>query len=78
MKPEWWWLSFADPNLPTGTQFLGVAIVQGQDIASAMVAATFLGINPGGEISGIAIPTEHVPGPEFRERLLSRVEAETL
>ena len=75
---EWWWLSFCDPTLPTGSQFLGVAVVQGRGMASAMVAATFLGINPGGEITGIEIPPEHVPDPVFRERLLSRTEAESL
>jgi len=26
--PQWWWISFADGDLPMGSQFLGVAIVQ--------------------------------------------------
>jgi hypothetical protein len=37
------WLSFADPELPTGPQFLGVSIVEAPDFLSAMAATQFLG-----------------------------------
>ena len=75
---EWWWLSFADGDLPKGSQFLGVAIVRGWGILAATIRAHALGINPGGEVAGVQIPLERLPDPSFRERLLTREEAEAL
>ena len=77
-QPGLWWLSFADPDLPAGTQFLGVCIVEADGPVSAVAQASLLGINPGGEV-GIAGPAPlDVWGPEYRNRLLDRAEAETL
>lgn len=72
----WWWLSFADGNLPEGEQFLGVAIVPGGGIMEAVLNAKFLGCNPGGEVMGIQIPDEHVPHERYRHRLLSKQDLE--
>lgn len=47
-----WWLSFADPDLPRGRQFLGVVVVRADDMKDAMQKAWRLGINPGGEVKG--------------------------
>lgn len=47
------WCSFADPNLPKGTQFLGVCVLEMPSDAGpvlASVKAHALGINPGGEL----------------------------
>ena len=74
----WWWLSFTDASRPKGSQFLGVAIVEARGIAGAVTAAHRLGINPGGAVLAIAIPPEHVPALSYRNRLLSRDEAEAL
>ena len=71
---RWWWLSFADPKRPAGEQFLGVAIVQGLDVVTAALVAHRLGINPGGQVAGIPLDDDRIPGPEYRERLLSRRE----
>ena len=74
-----WWLSFCDPNLPEGSQFLGVSIVRvhGGDIVLAASAAHILGCNPGGEVQGFDL--EHM-GPmvpdSYRDRLLTRAECD--
>jgi hypothetical protein len=67
----WHWLSFADPDLPKGTQFLGVAIVQAGSFLGALSDCNQRGINPGGEVNGVEIPPEHVPPEHLRNRLLS-------
>lgn len=70
----WMWLSFADPHLDEGEQFLGVAIVPGANVVQAAVHASMLGCNPGGEVIGYPIPDEHLPELELRCRLLSEAE----
>jgi hypothetical protein len=49
-----WWLSFCDPDKPEGTQFIGACIVEADDIIAATMLAHCLGINPGGEVAGVA------------------------
>jgi hypothetical protein len=71
---NWMWLSFADASLPTGEQFLGVAIVEAGGVMEAAMVAKVHGINPGGEVKAIDIPPEHVPDEQYRYRLLSREE----
>jgi len=46
----WWYLSFVDPDLPAGTRWLGAVIVIARGILGATDIASFLGINPGGEV----------------------------
>jgi hypothetical protein len=74
-----WWLSFADPDLPEGEQFLGAAIVKAADEAAAMTISHFLGINPGGEVAIMGpLPVDerwrHYPIGE----LMSRAEIEVV
>jgi len=79
-----YWLSFVDPARPEGSQFLGACIVQGlgepSDLAfvTAVQAAHIMGINPGGECQGHAIPAEveHLIDRKWRGRLLNRAECE--
>ena len=52
----WWWLSFADPDLPEGSRFLGAAIVRARSGDDALRATHVFGLNPGGEVMGQAIP----------------------
>ncbi len=69
------WLSFADPDLPKGTQFLGGCVVRATSFIEAVQVSHALGINPGGEVQGhpVAIPDGFHPVPEaYIERLLSR------
>ncbi len=61
--PSLWWLSFANGDLPAGTQFLGVAIVEATQFVEAVMRAHALGINPGGEVQGTQL------GPEALERV---------
>ena len=49
------WLSFADPNLPKGNQFLGACIVDGDTFEQSVKESIKLGINPGGEVVGLNI-----------------------
>jgi len=75
-EKEWVWLSFTDPSLPPGSQFLGVSIVEAGGIMEAALVAYGHGCNPGGEVKGIVIPPEQVPGEEYRYRLMSKDELE--
>lgn len=52
----WWWLSFADPDAPPGSQFLGLCLVPGGNIVQASTSAHTFGCNPGGEIAGWPLP----------------------
>lgn len=81
-KSGWWWLSFCDRSRPSGSQFIGVAIVEGTDLLDAIRAASHLsddcGCNIGVEVSGGELP-DITPVPEAdRNRLLSRDRAREL
>jgi hypothetical protein len=73
-----WWLSFCDPERPTGTQFLGACIVQGADMVEAVRNAWANRCNPGGEVQGQEIPGLVTPriGPHRIGVLMNRQEAE--
>lgn len=69
---EWWWISFADGDLPVGSQFLGVALVQAHGFGLAMLRTHTLKINPGGSVHGHPIPERMGDPPEaMRDRLVS-------
>lgn len=71
----WWWLSFADASLPRGEQFLGGCVVRAMGMGTAVRESHRLGINPGGEVRGMAFPASiEPPSPFFRYRLLTREE----
>lgn len=73
-----WWLSFCDTDRPAGSQFLGVAIVQAPTFAAAITRSHVIGANPGGEIASVGpIPAEFIAA-EFRDRLLTKDEAEAI
>lgn len=73
----WFYLSFADPDLPKGSQFLGACYVEADSEVQAVRTAHARGCNPGGEVLIGEVPTvyleEHVL-PEDRYRLLTRDE----
>lgn len=71
------WLSFCDVTRPEGQRFVGVSVVEGKDFLDACKAAHRLGCNPGGEISGGALPDESVKivAATDRNRLLVHAEA---
>ena len=46
-----YWLSFADADLPKGSQFLGACVVVARDAIKAVQKAHKLKINPGGEVA---------------------------
>jgi hypothetical protein len=75
---SFWWLSFCDPDLPEGTQFLGACMVQANSIPAAITTAHLLGINPGGEVAvaGPITPEQRPPGHPIN-RLMSREEIES-
>lgn len=75
-EEEWHWLSFADPKLPQGTQFLGVAIVKAKGFMHAVTRAHDLGVNPGGEVAGYPCPPDWEPPEGIVDRLLSTEELE--
>ena len=76
-NPErWWWLSFADGDLPKGRQFLGACLVQGRGLATAISNSHALGCNPGGSCQGLEAPESFSPRDGWTNRLLSRAECE--
>lgn len=75
---ELWWLSFSDGDKPSGQQWLGCTLIEGETFLSAHLTASMAGANPGGECIGMSFPTElaeRVPA-RLRGRLLSREETE--
>lgn len=70
-KRHWVWLSFCDPTLPDGEQFIGVAVVRGANVLQAVNNAWRLGANPGGEVLGSPMPRRAVPPKPLRNRLLT-------
>lgn len=72
----YYWLSFADPDLPEGTQFLGAVIVYASDFITAIKVSHHLKINPGGEVQGMPIPVEKKIPSKWIECLLSKEECE--
>ena len=72
------WMSFADPDLPKGQQFLGAVIIKARGLAQATVLTHTMGINPGGEILSMDIPNDLFITDFWQNRLLSREECEEL
>ena len=73
-----YWLSFCDPDLPNGQQFLGVALVPAEDFIDAIQRSRRLGCNPGGEVRVMELPRGFNPPLEFVGRLLDRAGVERL
>jgi hypothetical protein len=71
-----WWLSFADPDLPQGSQFLGVVIVRANDFKRAVSWTNRHGVNPGGEIRGFQLPDDSPVPQSCIGRLLTRAECD--
>ena len=67
-----WWLSFADPYRPRGSQFLGACIVDAESPRGAVARSRELGINPGGEVLIVPAPDGIVVEARWKDRLLSR------
>ena len=53
-----YYLSFADPNKPKGTQFLGACIVKTPNFMLAVQGAWNFKCNPGGECKGAELPAQ--------------------
>jgi hypothetical protein len=70
-----WWLSFCDPDLPAGGQFLGVAVIQAPTFPAAVTRSHSLGVNPGGQVASAGPILAGCIGAEWRDRLLTRDEA---
>lgn len=64
-----WYLSFADPERPEGTQFLGAVMTFQADFEAAVRWTRKRGINPGGEVAA----WELRDGAPFLEQYLDRL-----
>lgn len=71
-----WYFSFANADLPKGSQFLGVAIVEAETEKAAVSETWKRGINPGGGVIFIPIPENVVVPTAAQNRLLNRAEVE--
>lgn len=69
-----WWLSFCDTDKPEGSQFLGVAIVRANGIATAITMTHMLKINPGGSVAGWGVPDDISIPDELQNRLVQKDE----
>lgn len=74
------WLSFCSEELPHGEDFLGASIVRATSDLAAVMVAHREGCNPGGQVMMLEVPADVDPliGDEWRSRLLTREECETL
>ena len=50
-----YYLSFCDPALPAGKQFLGNTVIEADDEYAISATATKMGRNPGGEIAFVKL-----------------------
>lgn len=79
MSAPWFWMSFADPNAPKGSQFLGAVLLQATVGGDPISTSFFLGLNPGGEIMFGEVPHQEmvdaVPA-DMRNVLLDRDRAQ--
>lgn len=81
-----WWLSFCDPDkapppeeqVPGGSSFLGVVIVEAPSQKAAVVRTHLLGVNPSGEIGIMGPLKPGCIGEEWRDRLLSAEEVDRI
>jgi hypothetical protein len=78
-----YWLSFSDPDLPKGEQFLGACLVEAPSLAEAIHQTWVRRINPGGEVISQKLGNG-VPGAfrhfwrEYSQRLLSASDVKEL
>lgn len=80
-RPEWWWwLSFADPSKPKGTQFLGALVIKAPGMATALLRAHRNGTNPGGAVEGFPVQTDEAIALKVLEevsgKLMSKAECD--
>ena len=73
------WISFADPTRPKGSQFLGALIIEAPSFHLAVQLAHTRGVNPGGEVQGLPVEpqTAVLITPGWKDRLLTRAECES-
>ena len=72
------YLTFADPEKPTGSQFLGAAIVKASNIIEAAHVAWYLDISPGGEVYALTVPLSVKIPDDYIERLLTKKDLDQL
>ena len=72
------WLSFVDPDLPEGSAFLGVSIVDAPDLEAAIEKAWALGINPGGQVLSQKLSEEPSVPSQYIDRLMQKPEVDEL
>ncbi len=69
-----YYLSFCDPKLPKGMQFLGATVVEAPSAHAIPAAASALGRNPGGEIAIVELDgvTSRAQVPETGRKYFDR------
>jgi hypothetical protein len=70
----YYWLSFVDPK---PDQFLGVCIVEANDIVLASQVAHLLGCNPGGSVAGFPLHGK-IPDEYLNRLFVTKGDAERL
>ena len=75
----WYYMSFANPNLPKGSQFLGALIIDGYNPSHAISRSWLLKLNPGGEIAFAQLDEDFSPdtcAPELKKYIRTFVPRE--
>lgn len=78
---HWFWISYADPDLPEGHRFLGVVILKAPTLDTAPIVSHALNLSPGGAALFAEIEGDEmlrVIHPEYTYRLLNVEEVHTL
>jgi hypothetical protein len=55
----YYWLSFCDPELPEGQQFIGGCLIEAEDVNDAVKKSWRRKCNPGGEIAIVEITAKY-------------------
>jgi len=70
MASVWFYMSFVSEH----EGFLGGLYIQDTDVISAIRQSHLRGLNPGGDVALIEVPSGYEPSPEVRDRLLTKNE----
>lgn len=73
-----WWLSFKDASREPGQRFLGVAIVEADDLRGAIRRVHEVKADPGGEVMSWILNPDQADDPERARAMIAAMPRDTL
>jgi hypothetical protein len=73
----YYYISFCNPNLPPGSQFIGAALVEADDEPAALAKSHGLGIHPGSGSEAVFVPLDNID-PKWQRYIDGFIPAEVL